>query len=273
MRDIPLHKNPSNQQLLVKEIAHKNPYDFNRVHRHAYFELFLFQSAGGHQLIDFSNIPIEGKSVYAVHPKQVHHMQRLSSANGLVIQFSEEMLLQKTWLNSIPKISRLPQIPQDTFDSLYESTQRLYSILQGNQKSKIRQGQHLLHIIILELGEFIFASSEEKSRSNELDQAIAYIDNNFIEVRSAEAVANTLNVSLKSLNSAFKKHLGTSCLKYMHERMLLEIKRRLTVEKTSLKEISYDLGFDNPANFSAFVKKHTEMTPSQLRINLAEIHK
>ena len=38
------------------------------------------------------------------------------------------------------------------------------------------------------------------------------------------------------------------------------------------KEIAYELGFDSPASFSAFIKKKTGLTASEIQTQVAEIH-
>jgi AraC family transcriptional activator of pobA len=53
---------------------------------------------------------------------------------------------------------------------------------------------------------------------------------------------------------------------------LSEAKRLLLFEKGSHKEIAYDLGFDSPTSFSAFIKTKTGLSPSELSKQLSEIH-
>ncbi|MFN5318711.1 MAG: helix-turn-helix domain-containing protein [Bacteroidia bacterium] len=62
-------------------------------------------------------------------------------------------------------------------------------------------------------------------------------------------------------------------MQVIHNRILLEAKRLLLFEKGSHKEIAYDLGFDSPASFSAFIKLKTGHAPSELAKQLTEIHK
>ena len=85
--------------------------------------------------------------------------------------------------------------------------------------------------------------------------------------------ASSLNVSEKKLAALTKKYLGLSPLQVIHNKLLLEAKRLLTFKKNSLKEISFQLGFDSPASFSLFIKNKTGLTPSGLTDQLAKIHK
>jgi AraC-like DNA-binding protein len=50
----------------------------------------------------------------------------------------------------------------------------------------------------------------------------------------------------------------------------LEAKRQLCYTSQSIKEIAYDLGFEDSAYFSRFFKKSTQVSPIDYR-NAAEI--
>ncbi|MBL4708824.1 MAG: helix-turn-helix domain-containing protein, partial [Flavobacteriales bacterium] len=49
---------------------------------------------------------------------------------------------------------------------------------------------------------------------------------------------------------------------YIQSRIITEAKRLLYFSKLSNKQIGYELGFGEPANFSAFFKKCTGFSPS-----------
>jgi AraC-like DNA-binding protein len=52
---------------------------------------------------------------------------------------------------------------------------------------------------------------------------------------------------------------------FVNERILLAAKRIMQFSSKSVKEISFDLGFDDSSYFSRFFKKHTALTPVQYR--------
>ncbi len=67
--------------------------------------------------------------------------------------------------------------------------------------------------------------------------------------------------------------MGLTPLQVIHKRILLEAKRQLVFEEKQHKEIAYNLGFDSPASFSAFVKKKTGLTASEIQDEVTNIHK
>jgi AraC family transcriptional regulator, transcriptional activator of pobA len=107
----------------------------------------------------------------------------------------------------------------------------------------------------------------------DFNRFLQLVDAHFREQHSVQFYLNELNVSEKKLGALTKQHLGASPLQAIHQRLVLEIKRLLLFGEESHKEIAYSLGFDSPASFSAFVKKKTGMTPSELQTSVAEIQK
>lgn len=101
MNEIITHALYKESELLVTEINHMNFYDFSKIHRHSYFEMFLFEKCGkGCQLIDFNEHQIELQSLYIVAPNQVHLMKKEREEDGLLLQFTQEYLQ-----TSIPEIN------------------------------------------------------------------------------------------------------------------------------------------------------------------------
>ena len=49
------------------------------------------------------------------------------------------------------------------------------------------------------------------------------------------------------------------------ERIVLESKRLLVHSSMAIKEVAYELGYDEPTNFVKYFRKHTALTPSEFR--------
>ena len=44
---IPTHNINENFTINIEPISYQNPYDFNRIHRHNYYEILFFNKGGG----------------------------------------------------------------------------------------------------------------------------------------------------------------------------------------------------------------------------------
>ncbi|PXY01992.1 AraC family transcriptional regulator [Marinifilum breve] len=79
--------------------------------------------------------------------------------------------------------------------------------------------------------------------------------------------ANELNVHPNHLNAVVKSITGQTALNHIHNHILQLAKADLAQTNTSSKEIAYKLHFSSPAKFSAFFKKHTDLSPLSYRKN------
>ena len=74
--------------------------------------------------------------------------------------------------------------------------------------------------------------------------------------------AEALAISSKYLNQLTKSLLGQTAKEVIQEKIILHAKRDLKYSDKSIKEIAYELGFDDPLYFSSFFKKCTGVSPS-----------
>jgi AraC-like DNA-binding protein len=82
---------------------------------------------------------------------------------------------------------------------------------------------------------------------------------------SSTAYAQALYISADHLNRSIKTLVGKTAKAYIQERLTIAAKRLLYFSELTTKEIGYELGFSEPANFSAFFKRNTGVSPSQFR--------
>jgi len=67
------------------------------------------------------------------------------------------------------------------------------------------------------------------------------------------------------LNQATSKVLDKSPKELIDDRILLEAKRLLVYGNKSIKEIAFQLGFEEPTNFIKYFRKHIDKTPMEFR--------
>jgi AraC-like DNA-binding protein len=91
------------------------------------------------------------------------------------------------------------------------------------------------------------------------------IDQGFAEHHEVNGYASLLHVSDKYLNECVKEVLGTNAKSLIDEQLIMAARHEIKFTDKPIKEIAYELGFSSPDYFSYFLKKHTSMSPSQLR--------
>ncbi len=82
--------------------------------------------------------------------------------------------------------------------------------------------------------------------------------------------AAKLGLSTQRLNRLVRSQRHCSALTLVHERLIREACRRLLYVAAPAASISLDLGFEDPAYFSRFFKRHTGLSPQQWRLTRQE---
>ncbi|MVM37856.1 helix-turn-helix domain-containing protein [Spirosoma sp. HMF3257] len=85
------------------------------------------------------------------------------------------------------------------------------------------------------------------------------------KLRSASDFAQQLSIHVNHLNRSIRETTGKTTTDYIAERVTSEAKALLKHTDWNISEISYSLGFDEPAHFNYFFKKQTQLTPSAFR--------
>ena len=91
------------------------------------------------------------------------------------------------------------------------------------------------------------------------------VDAHFKEKRLVKDYADLLFKSPKTLSNLFSIYNQKSPQQIIHDRFILEAKRLFSFTDMSINEVGFDLGYEDPAYFSRFFKKHTGLTPSEYK--------
>jgi AraC-like DNA-binding protein len=94
------------------------------------------------------------------------------------------------------------------------------------------------------------------------------VDLNFKKEHSVSYYAARLGLSPKSLTKHFQKIGAQTPRDFIKNRIILETKRKLLYSDDSVKQIAYDLGFNDPAYFTRFFTKAVEKSPLQFKKEL-----
>lgn len=89
--------------------------------------------------------------------------------------------------------------------------------------------------------------------------------------RDVSWYATALSVSPNYLARAVKQISGKRTTDWINEAVMTDVRTALIHSDESIKEISARLGFDNPAFFGKYVKKHSGFTPKKLRTYLKTV--
>lgn len=91
------------------------------------------------------------------------------------------------------------------------------------------------------------------------------VEEYYRKYKTVSKYADILNKSPKTISNIFQIAGGKGPLQTIHERVCLEAKRLLLYTDKSIKEISFELGYEDPGQFSKLFKKQTGFTIMEFR--------
>ena len=94
---------------------------------------------------------------------------------------------------------------------------------------------------------------------------ITLVDKHFRTKHAVSDYASELFISPKSLAKKLNALGYSTPSKVIRERIIIEAKRMLKYGTDNVKEIAYDLGFEDPAYFSRLFSKEEGLSPLEYR--------
>ncbi len=261
-------------------------YDINHgvidtPHRHNYYTLILVEKGTGEHIIDFKTYPVSDFSLHVVYPGQVHCFNTNEKPKGWVLNFTSEFLLQNNITNELVNQVYLyntfgdsPPLPlnEHSFDKFKNILQQIEEYTVASLNYQYDALGALLKLIFIGVTNLCSVKSENPlhqsiNESNILVKFKKLIDKNYTSTHKVSDYANALAISADYLNKYVKNQVGKSAKELIQDRLIVEAKRMLIFSDKTNKELAYELGFEEPAHFSNFFKKLTQMTPKQFKLN------
>lgn len=104
--------------------------------------------------------------------------------------------------------------------------------------------------------------------SQEIENALVYIEERYREDISLDEVAKYVNLTPSYVSKLFKKKLGVNFNTYLTTRKINEAKRMLKEENVNINEIAFIVGYNEPNYFCKVFKKIEGITPTKFRQNI-----
>ncbi|MGO8695578.1 MAG: helix-turn-helix domain-containing protein [Rectinemataceae bacterium] len=143
-------------------------------------------------------------------------------------------------------------------------------LCQSAHKNHLRRAEHyreledhLLKSLLLLMEQKL--ATADSSGSAALDRSRVYVDEHYAEGFDVEALARVAYVTPSYLSRLFRKHLGTTPMRYRNSVRVEKAKHLLLIKSASVEEIADALGFEDTRYFSRLFKSKTALTPSQFR--------
>lgn len=245
-------------------------------HRHDYYFILALVKGRGQHIIDFISYDITNHSIFFMRPGQVHQLSLKKGSTGFLMQFSKDFYRpdNKSDQNLLRSASNKNFCKLDLKKSkkLFNVLTNIYSEYTEKEKEYFDIIKANLRIFFIELTRYRENEIKPENKSTiftqeRLDEFLELLENNIFKFKQVSQYANMLNISTFQLNSMVKSTLGKTCSSLIDEHIILESKRYLLATTEQVKEIAYNLGYEDVSYFIRFFKKHTGQTPETYRTN------
>ncbi|MDR2955083.1 MAG: helix-turn-helix domain-containing protein [Prevotella sp.] len=247
----------------------ENPL-FDNYQRYDFYQLLWLTKIGGDPsyFLDFNEYMLEDDQIILIFPGQIDKLD-IRGKEGFLYTIHNDIFFH---INHHIKSDYLNGFHSNPFLRPDKETKeilgKLNDLILGeyNSLNRIVLMNSYMEAFLFHVSS-LFEKSEPAYNKNDslIAELMRLIDKCFITQRETDFYANEFGMTPKSINEACKKGTGKTIKQHLQERLVLEIKKEIRLNKKSLKEIAFDLGFNEAAYFTRFFKQHTSLTPTQFR--------
>jgi AraC family transcriptional regulator, transcriptional activator of pobA len=256
---------------LDKELVTELNLNVKSPHRHSYQEIIWVRQGYAEHLLDGDIIKYPSHTLLVVPKGRVHRFVPSPDCLGCAIRFKEEFL---------PNQSHLLFSQFTGHTALHLNTEQsaiieaYFSLI--SSECKLADPYHLQALRYL-LGAFIAKLEELRLLHSEMvphdftrtlciwNSLNTLIEQKFKSEHAVSFYASELGLSPRKLGDVVKLYTGKYVSDVIDDRLITEAKRLLLFSNFTIKEIAFELGFEEHSYFTKVFKKLTGKTPSDFK--------
>ena len=268
-----------NLALKIHPFEVENP--FEETQRLNHYSLIWVQKGRGILTSEFHEYEFQENMLLSFSPYQPFSFKSTEGLTGIVVQFHpdffcihkhhQEVACHGVLFNNIydTPIVLLDGKTSTNFEMVIEQ------LKEEIKKSALAQYELLisyLKIFLITASRLKREQQAEKEEPNLdkeepyiLQNLKNYIESHYKSKHSASDYADMLAITPKALSKLTKSHFNKTLTDLISERIIIEAKRELYLTNKTVKEIAYELGYNDEYYFSRFFKKNAEVSPQIYR--------
>lgn len=249
-------------------------------HVHRFYQIIWFRRGHGVHRVDFVDYPVADNTIFFIAPGQAHSFDGTRDYEGIIIHFNDSFMADEESSESV----FLKYDVFNAYDALpyyrvtHEEAARLMTLVSGMNREYALTGafahkdymQYLVRLFLIRVQRNGERSQKAKLYVNSVANRTfvrfrQQLEQHFHTVHTVKSYADMLNISSRALTNYVNQSTHCSPLQVINDRLVLEAKRQLQHSALSIKEIAYDLGFEDPSYFAKFFKRMTGRMPNEFR--------
>jgi AraC family transcriptional regulator, transcriptional activator of pobA len=235
------------------------------------FEVIWIKKGKGFLQADGQNYILTDNTIYCIPPGRIRKATVESGTEGYYISFATEFIFlseghsySSVWLEYFDNQSNITTtlIDRDQHFDLEIIAKKMKWEFSNYFNRRLELLKGLLNIFMIYFSRDLESPCQNTmtDKENELARKfLKLLKKQFYTKKMVTDYASQLCVTPNYLNRIVKKITGFTASHHIQQQIVLEAKRQAFYLSASMKEISYNLGFDNLAHFSKFFKKNCGM--------------
>tara|TARA_R110002049_G_scaffold252369_1_gene427635 strand:+ start:527 stop:1366 length:840 start_codon:yes stop_codon:yes gene_type:complete len=240
------------------------------------YTIYWIQEGKGTYNIDFEKYTFNDNVLFFLSPGQVFTVENEHIKTAYKLSFKRDFYCIQTHDQEVACNGIL-------FNNIYETpfvkpcekdTKKLSFILESLIEEFQQNETAQYDMLQTYLKQFIINSVRVKQENHTIKEDTEtrlfkdfslLVEQNFKTLHSVTDYANRLGISPKSITKHFQKLGSKTPSQFIKNRILLEAKRLLIYTDKTVKEIAFELGFNDPAYFTRFFTKTILKSPLQFK--------
>jgi AraC-like DNA-binding protein len=273
--------NPQNGHQAFKLCSFSDNSFFNQIQRNNFFTLIWVTKGSGKVKADVSEYDFEENSLFSFAPYQPYMLSSDGPMEGIAIYFHfdffcihkhhKDLELNGVLYNNVflPPFIKVDEKAAATFAMVCD---QIKTEMQNPALAQYELLVTYLKIFLItatrlkvEQQAVKFTMTNDNNEPFILQKLKDAIETNFRTKHSASDYADLLYISPKALAKMAKSHFNKTISSLINERIIIEAKRELYLTNKTVKEIAYELGYEDEYYFSRFFKTNAEVSPQNYR--------
>lgn len=249
-----------------------------------YYAFVIVKKGRGRYILDSQTFEISPHTIYFNNPGHIKGYEIIDSYQGHIITFSEKFLKQYVHENIFDEFPFLlaesappHYLNLAQFEPFMALCEQLLAEYLGTSPYRYKILSNLLMVFLLRIKEMFWDHYDPQEEGDQTSAIVMDFKKN-LEAHFRSLTAGTSDQLLQVqdfahlqdlhpnyFNTVIKRKTGKTVNTWIAEKTIAEAQALLIQSSCSIKEIAYQLAFQEPTHFSRFFKKHIGLTPSAFR--------
>lgn len=254
-----------------------HPYE---AHIHSFYQIIWFRKGTGVHYVDFKEYPVADNTMFFISPGQIHYFETGRQVEGVVIHFNESFLSDEgSSENVFLKYNVFNAFDASPYYLIRRENAGKLTLLVNEMEEETRNEGLFAHSDLLKylIKMLLIYVQRTGERGHGLPLCInnaanrtfvrfrQSLEHHYRSMHTVKEYAAHLNVSTKTLTNCVYESSHSTPLALINDRIVLEAKRQLLHSSLKVKEIAFQLGFEDPSYFIKFFKRYVGCLPVEFR--------